>query len=95
MTGRLLNGVVTDFTTWRIAIGFLALAAALKPRCLMINFRLHWQDPSLPLLFAEGFLLMGTFVTLFNCIGYRLLGPPYSLSQATVGLLSLVYLTGS
>lgn len=69
--------------------------ASLKPRSLMINFRLHWRDAGLPLLFAEGFLLMGAFVTLFNYIGYRLLGAPYHLSQAVVGLLSVVYLTGS
>lgn len=69
--------------------------ATLKPRSLLINFRLHWRDSGLPLLFAEGFLLMGAFVTLFNYIGYRLLSPPWSLSQAIVGLLSVVYLTGS
>lgn len=69
--------------------------ASLRPRSLMINFRLHWRDAGLPLLFAEGFLLMGAFVTLFNYIGYRLLGAPYHLSQAIVGLLSVVYLTGS
>ncbi len=38
---------------------------------------------------------MGAFVTLFNYIGYRLLGAPWHLSQAVVGLLSVVYLTGS
>ncbi|RPD97883.1 MFS transporter [Candidatus Pantoea deserta] len=69
--------------------------ASLKPRSLMINFRLHWRDAGLPLLFAEGFLLMGAFVTLFNYIGYRLLDAPYHLSQTIVGLLSVVYLTGS
>ena len=67
----------------------------LRPRNLMINFRLHWRDPGLPWLFAEGFLLMGAFVTLFNYIGYRLLEAPWHLSQAVVGLLSVVYLTGS
>jgi len=115
MSGRLLSGVITDFTSWRIAvmaIGCCALASALmfwkilppsrhfraaslRPRSLLINFRLHWRDSGLPLLFAEGFLLMGAFVTLFNYIGYRLLSPPYSLNQAVVGLLSVVYLTGS
>ncbi len=115
MSGRLLSGVITDITNWRVAIaaiGCFALASALmfwkilppsrhfrpaslKPRSLMINFRLHWRDSGLPLLFAEGFLLMGAFVTLFNYIGYRLLSPPWSLSQAVVGLLSVVYLTGS
>ncbi|MFW0698189.1 MFS transporter [Pantoea sp. R13S299] len=67
----------------------------LRPRNLLINFRLHWRDPCLPWLFAEGFLLMGAFVTLFNYIGYRLLDAPWHLSQAVVGLLSVVYLTGS
>ncbi|NWE37432.1 MFS transporter, partial [Pseudomonas gingeri] len=32
--------------------------------------------------------------TMFNYIGYRLLADPYDLSQAVVGLLSLVYLSG-
>jgi len=68
---------------------------SLRPRNLLINFRLHWRDPGLPWLFAEGFLLMGSFVTLFNYIGYRLLDAPWHLSQAMVGLLSVVYLTGS
>lgn len=115
MSGRLLTGVLTDFYSWRVAVGVigcLSLASALmfwkilpasrhfrpaslRPRNLLINFRLHWRDKGLPLLFAEGFLLMGAFVTLFNYIGYRLLAAPWSLSQAVVGLLSVVYLTGS
>lgn len=115
MSGRLLSGVLTDFFSWRIAIGVIgacALAgalmfwkilpasrhfrpASLRPRSLLLNFRLHWRDKGLPLLFAEGFLLMGAFVTLFNYIGYRLMSAPWSLSQAVVGLLSVVYLTGS
>ena len=115
MSGRLLTGVLTDFFSWRVAIGVIgcfSLAgalmfwkilpasrhfrpASLRPRSLLINFRLHWRDKGLPFLFAEGFLLMGAFVTLFNYIGYRLLSAPWSLSQALVGLLSVVYLTGS
>lgn len=68
---------------------------ALKPKTLLINFRLHLRDAGLPLLFAEGCLLMGSFVTLFNYIGYRLMQSPWHLSQAVVGLLSLAYLTGT
>lgn len=70
-------------------------AGSLRPKILWLNARLHWHDAGLPLLFAEGFLLMGTFVTLFNYIGYRLLAGPYQLSQTVVGLLSVVFLTGS
>lgn len=58
------------------------------------GFRLHLRDGGLPWLFAEGFLLMGGFVTLFNYISYRLLEAPYHLSQTIVGSISAVYLTG-
>lgn len=68
---------------------------SLRPKTLFINFRLHWRDRGLPLLFVEGFLLMGAFVTLFNYIGYRLMLSPWELSQAVVGLLSVAYLTGT
>lgn len=52
---------------------------SLRPKTLFINFRLHWRDRGLPLLFAEGFLLMGAFVTLFNYIGYRLMLSPLGI----------------
>ena len=69
-------------------------ARSLKPRSLLDGFVMHFKDAGLPWLFLEAFLLMGAFVTLFNYIGYRLLAAPYDLSQAAVGLLSLVYLSG-
>jgi YNFM family putative membrane transporter len=68
---------------------------SLRPKTLFINFRLHWRDKGLPRLFLTGFLLMGSFVTLFNYIGYRLMLSPWHLSQAVVGLLSVAYLTGT
>jgi YNFM family putative membrane transporter len=52
-------------------------------------------DAGMPLLFAEGFVLLGGFVTLYNYIGYRLMAPPYGLSQAAVGLIFSVYLVGT
>ncbi|WP_322965147.1 MFS transporter [Sphingomonas fuzhouensis] len=61
------------------------------PRGAAILFR----DPGLRLLYAEGFLLMGIFVTIFNYAGFHLLGPPYGLSQATVGAIFLLYILGS
>lgn len=66
----------------------------LHPRSLLEGFVIHFRDAGLPWLFLEAFLLMGGFVTLFNYIGYRLLALPYDLSQALVGLLSVVYLAG-
>jgi YNFM family putative membrane transporter len=69
-------------------------ASTLHPRSLVDGFTLHFKDAGLPWLFLEAFVLMGAFVTMFNYIGYRLLADPYDLSQAVVGLLSLVYLSG-
>ncbi|WP_439153459.1 MFS transporter [Xenorhabdus santafensis] len=67
----------------------------LNPKTLLINLKLHFSDKGLPLLFAESFLLMGSFITMFNYIAYRLLAAPYHFSQTIVGLLSIVYLTGT
>ena len=53
-----------------------------------------FSDPGLPWMFAEGFVLLGAFVTVYNYIGYRLMAPPYALSQAAVGLIFSVYLVG-
>jgi YNFM family putative membrane transporter len=54
-----------------------------------------FRDAALPLLFAEGFLLMGAFVTLYNYVGFRLQAPPYRLSQTMIGLIFVLYLLGS
>lgn len=67
---------------------------SLHPRSLLEGFVVQFRDPGLPLLFLAGFLLMGASVTLFNYIAYRFLEAPYNLSQAVVGLLSVVYLSG-
>ncbi|MDY4384701.1 MFS transporter [Pectobacterium brasiliense] len=88
--------LIAAITFWRILPESRHFRpGSLRPKTLLLNSKLHWRDAGLPLLFLEGFLLMGAFVTLFNYIGYRLLAPPYLLSQAVVGLLSVVYLTGS
>jgi YNFM family putative membrane transporter len=54
----------------------------------------HLRDSALLMLFAEGFLLMGGFVAIYNYLGYRLLAPPFDLSQAEVGLIFSAYLVG-
>ncbi|MGO4700021.1 MFS transporter [Dyella sp. 2RAB6] len=64
-------------------------------KTLQARFTGAFRDPGLPWLFASGFLLLGAFVTVYNFIGYRLLAPPYGLSQAVVGLIFSVYLIGT
>jgi len=64
-------------------------------RSLTIAMRGLFADKVLPLLYVEGFLLMGVFVTIYNYVSFRLEAPPYALSQAAVGCVFLVYLLGS
>ena len=61
---------------------------------LLANFAMHLRNPMLRLLFLQAFLLMGGFVALFNYIGFRLAGAPFSLSSTVIGLLFTVYLAG-
>ena len=46
-------------------------------------------------LFFMAFLLMGSFVTVYNYIGIPLMEPPYQLSQTIIGLIFLIYLVGT
>jgi YNFM family putative membrane transporter len=63
-------------------------------RALFNGTARHMGDQGLPWLFALAFLLMGTFVSMYNYIGYRLLGPGFGMRQSAVGALSILYLLG-
>jgi YNFM family putative membrane transporter len=71
------------------------VARPLELRALPGRFAALFDDAGLPWLFAEGFVLLGAFVTMYNYIGYRLLAAPYHLSQSAVGLIFSVYLVGT
>ncbi len=55
----------------------------------------HLGDPGLRSLYALAFLVMGAFVTTYNYIGFRLAAPPFALSQASIGLVFVIYLVGA
>lgn len=114
MSGRLIAGVLLDFTTWQIAtlligviniaiatIFYLALPASrhfvatrLSPYLLKNAFQNTLADRRLGLLFLQGFILMGCFVSVFNYMSYHLLEQPIALSQTWIGLISVAYLSG-
>ena len=71
------------------------VAQPLRWRVVLGRFSGMFHDRGLPWLFLEGFLLLGAFVTVYNYLGYRLLAPPYNLSQAVVGLIFGIYLVGT
>jgi YNFM family putative membrane transporter len=114
MIGRVLVSVISDFWSWRIALGVLGAAGLYAAwefwrslpgskrfrqgqggfAGLVDGLRKHARDAGLPWLFALSFLLMGAFVSLYNYIGYRLLGPEFGLRPSAVGALSVLYLLG-
>src|SRR6195952_2571930 len=54
----------------------------------------HLKNRGLPFLFLMGFVLMGSFVTVYNYAGYRLIAAPFNLNQTEIGAIFVVYLTG-
>lgn len=53
------------------------------------------RTPRQLVLFAQGFLLMGGFVALYNFLGFYLTRPPFDLSPSVVSLMFLAYLAGT
>lgn len=86
-----------------VAIGFVLLLPPSRHfvRKAGVNLRFHlraWgghlRDRHLPWLFSLPFLLMGTFVSVYNYAGFRLGGPEFGLSQSQIGLIFSAYVFG-
>ncbi len=67
---------------------------SLAPGTLVRAYTAHLRDPLLARLFAEGFIFMGVFMATYNYIAFRLLQPPYALSQTAAGSVFILYLLG-
>ncbi|GAA3726822.1 MFS transporter [Salinactinospora qingdaonensis] len=52
-------------------------------------------DRALLALYFQGLFLMGAFVTVYNYLGFRIVGEPFNLSQTVVALLFVTYLAGT
>ncbi len=61
---------------------------------LLRDARAHVTDGGLPLLFAVGFLVMGTFVSLYNYLGFHLKEAPFNLTTREMGAVFLLYIVG-
>jgi MFS transporter, YNFM family, putative membrane transport protein len=65
-------GLGCGLILWRaLPVSRHFVASEPRLRAVIQTIRLHLSDPALRWLFAEGFLLMGSFVTLYNYITYR------------------------
>ncbi|MBV8933755.1 MAG: MFS transporter [Kutzneria sp.] len=109
MAGRLTAGFSTDEMGWRAGIGcvtaFAALAAAVTVITLPAGPRpvrgpafagIHaaLRTPILLAQYAIAALAMGSFVALYNAIGFRLTLRPLSVPQGPASLIFLAYLVG-
>ncbi|MFT8736883.1 MAG: MFS transporter [Zymomonas mobilis] len=115
MFGRVAVGILTEFTTWQIALGILGsvdlLAAIVFGLCLpdsknfiknaRFDIKYHanaWSQhitrSGMFLLFAIGGLAVGSFITIFNYIDFRLAIPPFSLSSSQISFIFLSYISG-
>ncbi|MCQ2011640.1 MAG: MFS transporter [Sporolactobacillus sp.] len=53
------------------------------------------ESPALVFLYLIGFILMGSFVTVYNYFGIPLMEEPYNLSQTVVGFVFIIFLVGT
>jgi MFS transporter, YNFM family, putative membrane transport protein len=88
--------VLASFVFWRVLPNSTHFSPRpLIARHLLASLSSHLTDQGLLWLYAIGALLMGSFVALYNYVGYHLLGAPYYLSQAEVGWIFGLYLVGT
>ncbi|MBM4762893.1 MFS transporter [Bacillus sp. B15-48] len=94
---------VIGFTTLILSIIFLFSLPTIRTEAktklawasIWGAYKTHLTDNKLNYLFILGFLLMGSFVSMYNYIGFLLISPPYNLSQTVIGFIFVVYLCGT
>lgn len=82
------------------AIAFILLAPASRrfvrgSATLRSKISANLRSPRLLALYAQGFLLMGGFVALYNYLGFRLLAPPFALPVTVTSLVFVAYFSGT
>jgi YNFM family putative membrane transporter len=111
LAGRLLPGFVTDLAGWRWALATTAAVSMLLtvvfwlllPRSRFFTpsragggpLLRHLADPGMRRLYLVALVLMSTFVTVYNYLGYRLIAAPFGLPEGLVALVFVMYLAGT
>ena len=62
---------------------------------LLARLSVNLRSRRLLAVYAQGFLLMGGFVALYNFLGFRLAAAPFNLPQSVISLLFVAYLAGT
>ncbi|WP_223263314.1 MFS transporter [Arthrobacter sp. NamB2] len=74
--------------------GFRPVIRGAEPS-LVGRVTMNLRSPGLVAVYAQGFLLMGGFVAVYNYLGFHLEAPPFVLPASLVSLLFLAYLSGT
>lgn len=91
----LLSLVICCYFVWALPESKHFEPRPLQFKSLTRSLFQHLKNSELLCLFGIGFTLMGSFVTMYNYIGFKLVEAPYNLSTALVGWIFIVYLVGS
>lgn len=87
--------VISVLFVWMLPNSKHFSARPLQIKALTRTLWQHMKDPSMLCLYGISFVLMGSFVTLYNYIGFKLMAPPYYLSATIVGWIFVIYLVGT
>ena len=88
-------GVIAALEFWRsLPASRRHRPRPLHPRHALADLRAVFAERGLVPLFGLGLLLMGSFVSFYNYLGFRLVQAPFVLSHATIGAIFLLYVVG-
>ncbi|MGN6527394.1 MAG: MFS transporter [Burkholderiaceae bacterium] len=88
-------GALAAFEFWRsLPPSRRHVPRTLAPGACAHDLRSVFREPGLVPLFTLGLLLMGSFVSFYNYLGFRLGAAPFSLSHAAIGAIFLLYVVG-
>jgi len=88
-------GAVAAFEFWRsLPASRRHRPRPLHPRHAASDLAGVFREPGLVPLFGLALLLMGSFVSFYNSLGFRLVGAPFRLSHSTIGAVFLLYVVG-
>ncbi len=96
MAGIAVTGLISAVVFWRAlppSLHFHARAPDLRK--LVASMWACARNPGIALLLLAGFLMLGSFMAVYNYVGFRLQGAPFFLSQSLAGLIFVVYPVGS
>jgi len=88
-------GALAAFEFWRsLPASRRHRPRPLDPRLALADLRSVFAERGLVPLFGLSLLLMGSFVSFYNYLGFRLGQAPFALSHAAIGAIFLLYVVG-